>query len=324
MCTMNRPIANKFLLLSVLLLMSFFSRAQINVDAVNKYWELTSILKQGKKLTDQQWNDFIAIDGNKTYAASEFTPDLLAGYRRSLEIVYMPQNDSLLQTYLRKGTWYVILAQRYKEEETQLKKYLADTVMQPEYFNKAYQYVYEYLPERARHPLPDPKLYYNCLSNDAVSYPNGMFYSLLSVVDNKRSKAGTLEAHELHHRLRPAMDLGGVGSKAHGIAAADTGLLWALSSIPNEGIADLIDKTWELQQPGDPQGITDWLLTPAPATIKSLDSLMRELAAGQSDKAPLKKYYRMLLQGTVGHMPGFYMARIIVNNGYKPLTFRLN
>ncbi|SHM58230.1 DUF5700 domain-containing putative Zn-dependent protease [Mucilaginibacter sp. OK098] len=277
----------------------------INTEAVTKYWELTDSLKHNKPITDAQWGRFINIEGNKTYALSEFDSVRLIRYRKAIEIAYLPTNDSMLQARLTAKDWYCILAKRYKDEEVQLKAYLANITEKPDYFNQAYQYVYEYLPKRSQHRLKDIKLYYNCLSNDAISYPNGLFFSLLSVIDNSKTKTGTLEAHELHHRLREETDI----SKNQD--PKDAGLLWAIHNIPNEGIADMIDKTWE-----KPEDIKEWLIDPAPATIKSLDSCIMVLALNK-DNIQTERYYRNLLKRTTGHMPGFYMAQIIVKNGYK-------
>ncbi|MBK0378463.1 DUF5700 domain-containing putative Zn-dependent protease [Mucilaginibacter segetis] len=288
------------------LFISFNTKAQtINIKAVKKYWALTAQLKQNKPLTDKQWNNFINIEGNKTYAHSEFDSARLARYRKAIEIVYMPANDSLLKARLKANDWYCILAKRYKDEEQQLKQYLLDTIEGPTYFNQAYRYVYEYLPKKDQHHVKNLKLYYNCLSNDAVSYSNGLFFSLLSVIDNAKTKQGTLEAHELHHRLRTEKNIYKHQDKK------DLGILWAVSNIPNEGIADMIDKTWEKVE-----DIKEWLIDPAPAAIKSLDSCLQVLAGG-NDSLQTERYYRNLLKRTTGHMPGFYMAQIIVKNGYK-------
>ncbi|HVW95418.1 MAG TPA: DUF5700 domain-containing putative Zn-dependent protease [Mucilaginibacter sp.] len=295
-------------IIGMAVLLGFFwsAKAQIiNTEAVNRYWALTDSLKKDRPLTDRQWQEFLSIEGNKTYAASEFDSARLARYRKALEIVYRPSNDSLLQARLKANDWYVILAKRYKDEEPALKADLRDTLQNPVYFNRAYQYVYEYLPQKWQHHVSNLVIYYNCLSNDAVSYTNGLFFSLLSVTDNAKTRKGTLEAHELHHRLRQERDI-----LLHQ-ATKNSGLLWAIRNIPNEGIADLIDKTWE-----KPEDIYDWLIAPAPATIASLDSCIRVLAS-HADSSQNERFYRNLLRRTTGHMPGFYMARVIVHNGYK-------
>ncbi len=302
----------KYTLLIILLSFTAALHAQtINTEAVTAYWQLTGQLKQNIAVTDKQWDDFIAIDGNKTYAESEFTAERLANYRKAIEIVYMPKNDSLLQVRLKQKNWFCILAKRYKDEEPVLKAYLANTIQNPAYFNNAYQYVYEYLPKKAQHHVEGLNLYYNCLSNDAVSYPNGLFFSLLSVIDNAKAKTGTLEAHELHHRLRPNLDF---DSTKVSNAQAD-GIVWAVTVIPNEGIADMIDKPGDYRI--DTAGIKEWLLDPAPATLKSLDSCMQLMAENKTAGLVKIRYYRNMLKSTVGHMPGFYMARVLVKNGYK-------
>ncbi|WCT14796.1 DUF5700 domain-containing putative Zn-dependent protease [Mucilaginibacter jinjuensis] len=315
-----KPLTKIYLLFTIAFLsIIHISKAQsINIDAVTAYWKLTDKLKQNIPLTDEQWNTFIAIDGNKTYAESEFTARDLGYYRKAIEIVYMPKNDSIMKVNLKAQNWYCMLAKRYKDEETALKAYLANTIQNPAYFNNAYQYVYEYLPKKAQHHVEGLKLYYNCLSNDAVSYPNGLFFSLLSVIDNAKAKTGTLEAHELHHRLRPRLDFDSTKvSNAH----AD-GLLWAITAIPNEGIADMIDKPGDYRI--DTAGIKEWLLDPAPATLKSLDSCMQLMAANKTTGLEKIRYYRNMLKSTVGHMPGFYMARVIVKNGYKKQMVNLS
>lgn len=300
--------------LCLTLLLANHSQAQkINVDAVSAYWELTIQLKKNIPLTDAQWNKFIAMDGNSTYAASEFTPDRLAKYRNAIELVYMPENDSLLNVRLKENNWFCILAKRYKDEELELKQYLEEKITAKGYFNQAYQYVYEYLPKKSQHPVKGLNLYYNCLSNDAVSYSTGLYFSLLSVIDNSKIKTGTLEAHELHHRLRNNIDF---DSTKVNIAGAE-GLLWAINSIPNEGIADMIDKPAAFAQSGDPMGIKDWLIDRAPVTLQSLDSCMRVMAENKVTSVLNTKFFRNLVKGTAGHMPGFYMARIIVKEGYK-------
>jgi hypothetical protein len=294
------------MVLVCLLQCSYGLKAQTtNIEAVTKYWELTDALKRGAPLTDAKWDAFMAIEGNKTYAASEFDAAQLARYRKAIELVYLPANDSLLKVKLAANDWFCLLAKRYKDEEQHLKVYLADTVQQPAYFGQAYQFVYDYLPKKFQRPLTNLTLYYNCLSNDAISVEKGLYFSLLSVINNAQTKQGTLEAHELHHRLRDEIDI------YKNQEPRNLGLCWAIRSIPNEGIADMIDKPWE-----KPVDIADWLIDPAPETIRKIDSCITVLASN-TNATQSERTYRDLLKRTSGHMPGFYMAQVIVRNGYK-------
>lgn len=282
----------------------------INIDAAIKYWQLTDSLKQNKPITDEQWKTFINLDGNKTYARSVFDSASLVSYRRALEMVYMPKNAAWLKKNLDAKYWYAILIKRYKDQEDSLKTYLQQTLQSPAYKNVMYKYVYEYLPKNDRHEVKNLKIYYNALAMDAVSYPNGIFISLMAGVNNSKIKNGILEAHELHHQLRSQM-------KTKNTKPEHVGLFYAIGSIQNEGIADMIDKKPTVALPGDPSEIGDWLLKNAPATIKTLDSVITVMARSKGASFQTERYYRNLLRSSAGHMPGFYMASMIENNGYK-------
>jgi len=314
---MKNHLQKAFILFIMTLLLAPALKAQtINIDAAFKYWELTDSLKKNKSITDDQWNTFINLEGNKTYAHSVFDSVSLVNYRRALEIVYMPANDARLQKNLKAKYWYAVLIKRYKDQEDSLKTYLQQTLQSPAYKNVMYKYVYEYLPKKDRHPVKDLKFYYNGLAMDAVSYPNGIFISMMAGVNNSKIKNGILEAHELHHQLRSQMEF-------KNIKPEHEGMLYAIFSIQNEGIADMIDKVPMLAQPGDPDEITDWLLKPAPAAIKSLDSNLVVMARSHGANFQNEKAYRKLLRSSAGHMPGFYMARTIVNNGYKKQMLKI-
>jgi hypothetical protein len=308
---MKKYLQKALILFIMILLLTPALKAQtINIDAALKYWELTDSLKKNKPITDEQWTEFINLEGNKTYARSVFDSASLVSYRRALEIVYMPMNDARLQRNLAAKYWYTILIKRYKDQEDSLKTYLQQTLQSPAYKEVMYKYVYEYLPKKDRHPVKDLKFFYNGLGMDAVSYPNGIFFSLMAGVNNSKIKNGILEAHELHHQLRTQMEFKNVKPEHEG-------LFYAIGSIQNEGIADMIDKVPTLAKPGDPDEIADWLLKNAPTTIKTLDSNLVVMARSKVVSFQTEKYYRKLLRSSAGHMPGFYMARTIENNGYK-------
>ncbi|MFD1257054.1 DUF5700 domain-containing putative Zn-dependent protease [Mucilaginibacter terrae] len=308
---MKKHLQKAFIMFMMILSLAPALKAQtINIDAALKYWELTDSLKKNKPITDDQWTAFINLEGNKTYAHSVFDSVSLVNYRRALEMVYMPANDARLQKNLKAKYWYAILIKRYKDQEDSLKTYLQQTLQSPAYKAVMYKYVYEYLPKKDRHHVKNLKFYYNGLAMDAVSYPNGIFVSLMAGVNNSKIKNGILEAHELHHQLRTQMEF-------KNIKPEHEGLLYAIRSIQNEGIADMIDKVPMLAQPGDPDEIADWLLKHAPVTIKTLDSNLVAMVKSKGISFQNEKSYRKLLRSSAGHMPGFYMARTIVNNGYK-------
>lgn len=180
------------------------------------------------------------------YVGSIFGSDTadLKAYRRAIEVVYMPRHDSLLQARLKAQRWYYVLVNDYKQQEAAYQKLLAETVKSPAYLEKMYTYAYEYLPACNHTRVANLTLGYVAVGNDATSQQEGIYFSLRAARDYGAIKPGILEAHEMHHQLRTGKNFGAV-------APDDEGVLWALKSAQNEGIADLTDKRVLLEQSAD-------------------------------------------------------------------------
>lgn len=315
------------LLLLACWLVTGSSHAQtINIEAATAYWNLTDALRRDEPLTRKAWQEFLAIPANKVYASAVWGSDTasLGRYRRAIEVVYMPRHDSLRQAKLRAKVWYYVLADDYKQHESEDKRYVAAMQKNPDYLDKMYAYAYEALPTRNHTKVANLKLGYVAIGNDGTSQAEGIFLSLRSVRDNNAMKPGILEAHEMHHQLRTT------SHNYDNTDAADDNLLWAFYSALNEGTADLTDKVPAMASATDSAYTRSWLLTPARAVIQKIDSTIRVQAAG--GLATPEKFYRRLTNGTNGHLPGFYMASTIVQSGYRqqlldhaddPLAFAL-
>jgi hypothetical protein len=296
-------------LLPLLLLLTAGSgRAQtINVDAVTRYWEITDGLRQNRPLTDQMWQDFLELPGNKFYVRGIYSAANLVAYRRAIEVVYMPRYDSLRQAKLQAKVWYYMMVNDYKERENAYRAFVANVVKSPGALEIVYQNAYQYLPARAHTKVANLKIYYEALGNDATAQEEGIFYSLRAALDGDEVQHGLLEGHEMYHQLSRGKDFGP-------IAPDDQGLLQFMTSMQNEGIADLIDKPLTLALPGDPRGIREWALDPAPSFIHKMDSTLQSRAKGSAPTTG--RYYRQLSNGSNGHVPGFFMSGIIKSNGY--------
>ncbi|NVO30436.1 DUF5700 domain-containing putative Zn-dependent protease [Hymenobacter lapidiphilus] len=300
------------LLLPLLALLARPAAAQtVNVEAAERYWEMTDALRRDQPLTDAMWNAFVAVPANQRYIASVFSEKDLKSYRRAIEVIYRPSLDSLRQARLKANSWYYVLNEQYRQREPEFRAYLRETAQQPGYLDLMYELAYEYLPARARRPVVNLQLAYVAIGNDAISEQEGIVFSLKSAVDWDKPKAGILEAHEMHHQLRPGLDFSFADS-------LDRPLLYALNMTLNEGLADLIDKSVLLRSPADPEGIEEWLLASAPAVLHKLDSVMQATAARPTAPRPELRYYRRLYNSSTGHLPGFFMARTIERNGLRP------
>ena len=91
-----------FCLCACLLLITGAGRAQtINVDAVTRYWQITDGLRQNQPLTDQVWQEFLEIPGNKIYVRGIYSAADLVRYRKAIEVVYMPRFSGESLRYLK-------------------------------------------------------------------------------------------------------------------------------------------------------------------------------------------------------------------------------
>ncbi|SET71443.1 DUF5700 domain-containing putative Zn-dependent protease [Hymenobacter actinosclerus] len=300
------------LLLPLLTLLSRPAAAQtVNVDAAERYWEMTDALRRDQPLTDAMWAAFVAVPANRRYIASVFDERGLKRYRHAIEVAYRPSLDSVRRARLKAEDWYYVLADQYRQREPEYRAYLRQTVQKPAYFHLMYQLAYEFLPARAHTRVADLQLAYVAIGNDAISEQQGLVFSLKAAVDSDKPKVGILEAHEIHHQLRPGLDFSFADS-------VDRPLLYALNMTLNEGVADLIDKSVQLRSPADSADIREWALRRAPSVLHQLDSVMQALAARPSAPRPELRYYRRLSNGSNGHLPGFFMARTIERQGLLP------
>ncbi|RZK18743.1 MAG: hypothetical protein EOO56_15525 [Hymenobacter sp.] len=302
-----------------LLLLLFAARlgvAQtINTDAVAAYWQITDALRRSEPLTNEAWQQFLALPANQIYTASVYDADALVRYRRALEVVYMPRYDSLRQAKVRAGSWFYVLLDNLKQQEPAYRTFMQETVRSPAFLASMYAYAYEYLPARAHRKQPDLRLYYTALGDDATSQQAGIVFSLYDAYSYQHVRPGILEAHELHHQLL-GYALTPTENLTRPAQAGDEGLLYVLRMALIEGLADLTDKRVQLAAPSDSAAMRSRYFKPTPAVIQRLDSTIQGQAAG--GPATPEKFYRRLTNGTNGHLPGFYMAYAIWRAGYLP------
>ena len=303
-------------LLPLLLLVARLAPAQsIHTEAAEAYWHLTDALRRDESLTDVAWQQLLALPDNRVYVNSVWGSDTadLRRYRRAVEVVYRPRYDSLRRVRVQAGSWYYVLVNQYKEHEADDRAFLAEVAKNPGYLENMYAQAQAFLPARNHTKVANLHLAYVALGNDATSQAEGIVFS---VRDARTYQAfpGRLEAHEMHHQLRTGKDFGPQDP-------ADQGILWAVNSAQNEGLADLVDKRALLEQTTDTATANEtrrWLLAPAPAVLHKIDSTLRAQAAG--GPATPRRFYKGLTNGSNGHLPGFFMAYTILQNGYlKPL-----
>lgn len=274
------------------------------------YFELVADIKKGNPISDTNWQNFLSLEGNAKYIKTNNIPKRVTNtIRNTIQTVYHPDSSQVLSQNIDKDLLLEI-RNRYKVNEQSYKTHL--DWMQRNSFglqDNIIALARAYLPERMHKLDSFPKIFVHALWESSAS-DNELFLDILVSYDFDKKRMGSMAAHELHHFMRTRI----LNSVKKEVDSTDSGMIWALENILNEGIADLIDKT-----PMVYEGSDWWLneyylpiLTNAPKIIDSLNTYIEREASGIHFS---EFEYRQLFLNSVGHIPGFYMAKKIKDNG---------
>lgn len=309
-----------FSLITFLLTFSTFAKAQsFHTEALDAYWKMIEPLKKGDSLSKETWNKFLDLDANKIYIKNQgFDKNYLERLRKSVEVVYMPQNAEILAKRIEaiekdpSTYWLTYKVYVYKKYEKELKEFQS-TVGTPQYLEASYKNTFKWLPKNLQVKDPEIKIYLLGIENDAIAGSSGLVLTLWNLYNNDKIQLGGLLGHEMHHYLRNPFDY-------KNIAKEDEGLMYFLNVILNEGSADLIEKPTNIAHNDEiPYGlqIRDFLLPQADSIVKVAKQYIEEMKFSDGKNFKTEKDYRNLVKWTSGHNPGYFMADIIVRNGYR-------
>ncbi|MFZ4929703.1 DUF5700 domain-containing putative Zn-dependent protease [Chryseobacterium sp. Mn2064] len=302
-----------FLLIFLIFSTSAYSQT-IDDSACWEYFKITENLKKDQPLDQQTWKNFLKNKAIQVYLKDQGVDSTyLENYRKIMEVVYMPKNNSKLQQRLKEPTnnWWTYIVNQYKENEDKMKTYLNTLKNNPkDYLASCYQYTYTMLPKKNHTTAPEYKITIIPIHNDAHVENGWLIYTLMAAYFNDYNKPGTLGGHEFHHILRPRMDFD--------VEKEDAVIVSLLQRILNEGSADLIDKRYQGEDAVKllefQRGYPESFITDGYKTIKHIDSL---LSIKSLDRSTLKLNKLFNSWNTSGHIPGYYMADIIEKGGYK-------
>jgi len=301
--------------LIIVLLFKSASAQHIHTEALTAYWKITDQLRQGDTLSRQDWKNFLALDGNSQYVTNQgFTDAFLDNYRKWMQFVYNPKNSERLKKMMESkfDYWMAYKINQYRVHETELRAYAAHLTDQA-YMNSMYKNSWAWLPPRLHTKSPETNIYFIGIDNDAVVQNGTIVFTLWTAYCQDKLKYGILGGHELHHVLRR-----GVGFDH--AEPQDEGVLYLLSSILNEGSADMVDKKYGFQYPDKlpiEYHFDELLLTHPDSIIRQIDTTMQVMATTKGATFTTQKQYRKLINYSSGHNPGYYMADVIVRNGYR-------
>lgn len=307
-------LAFSFIIISILCCTSSIKAQSVNIEAVNAYWQLVDGLKKGDTLSKDAWNTFLDLEGNKLYLKNQnFSASFLENYRKTLQFVYNPKNADKLKNMMddKLNNWMAYKINQYKANEDVLKNYVSH-LEEPAYLASIYAKAWAWLPRKLHTKSPGTKIYIIAIDNDALVDQGRIIFTLWSVYNQDKLKYGILGGHEMHHVLRKPVGFD--------VGPSEEGLSYFLQAVQNEGTADMIDKNHSFEKAENvvyEYNFDELLLTQPDRIIQEIDTAIQEMARTKGQNAPSIKQVRNLMNYSSGHNPGYYMADLIVRNGYR-------
>jgi hypothetical protein len=301
--------------LSLLLFILPAQAQKINTKALDVYWKITDELRKGDTLSVEKWKAFLQLEGNRVYVENQgFDDRYLEKYRKTLQFVYNPRNEKALALMMQDkvNNWMAYKINQYKVHEKELISY-ASHLNEPAYLDSMYKNAWEWLPENLRKKSPDTQFYFIPVDNDALVQNGVVVFTLWSAYNQDKLKYGILGGHELHHVLRR-------GVSFNNLAPSEEGIFYVLNGILNEGTADMVDKKYSFDSSKDivyEYHYDELLLEKADSVIKQIDTCMQLMVQSDGKIFRTEKDFRRLIGYSSGHKPGYYMADVIVRNGYR-------
>ncbi|MXV52338.1 hypothetical protein GS399_15290 [Pedobacter sp. HMF7647] len=292
---------------------------KIDTSPLDAYWKMVEPLKHGDSLAVDDWNKFLNIEANHIYVDNQgFDKNYLERLRKNIQFVYMPKYDSLLQSRLiaikkdPASYWMTYKVYVYKEYEKELKNY-EKQLSNPSYLDSIYKNAFNWLPRNLQKKDTTVNIQFLGIENDAIAGGGTVIATLWTAYNQDKLKEGILGGHEMHHVLRK-------GKAFEHVADNENGIMYFLNGVLNEGTADMIDKSYELlhekELPMEFQ-FSDFELFQADSIVRQVDTILLDMADSKGEKFKTEKEFRNLIRWTSGHCPGYYMADIIVRNGFK-------
>lgn len=281
----------------------------LDFSSVDAFWRTVAALKKDTEPSEAQWQATLATPGYRL-AQIILGPVL----REDLEIAFKPSRhaelDSLTKLPNDRATRLTHLV-RAASLRPQLDAY-RDSLARSAPIVEAVRTAQKFLPPGATSVGEPPFVAFAIFRNDGYSLgPPGVVIDLLNAYE---SDLVLFLGHEFHHTYLARAQEAALGTAARDGNPADENLRGAIQALRNEGIADLVDKTYPLTWPNPVRAAyvkrynDEYAKTPA--TLRQLDSLLEVVADDSAKLADAGKRARTLLWSN-SHANGAYMARTI-------------
>lgn len=307
------------LLIAFLLSVSTGFAQNFDTKSLDKFWELTVLLKQDKPISDSLWTDFYNQKANKIWfdAARGLDKNYPESYRKCMKIVYMPSKKAILEGFLKninsRGLDTIFVKGLYEEyflQEQAIKNYY-EKVLKMAYMDSAYVRAARVLPKNFVKPqkhLDTLNLYIHGIEGSAMAGRKGIFFGMSGLYRIDEGQFAALAAHELHHYLRPSQ-------LKDSIEKADEFAVYGLEDCLNEGSADLLNVPYNINKPKF-ERLRIFELEGSEILLKTLDEWLKTAYLTKGKTTHTHDEVKVLFKYSGGHNPGYYMADVIQHNGF--------
>jgi hypothetical protein len=321
---LNKKLLTGLIILSAGIKISFAQT--VDLTSVDEFFHVTSTLKEGKKITAEQWKDFDSSGAYSTYAKRE-DKRRINMIKSSINIVFgnssKAEKDSLLSIpeedlknnialWVKKHMLlnYLDMNDHYDVIKSFRKNYDFNA-----YIGKAIQRLSSFLGEPIDTSFRFKTVYFHCMEADGGNVAEGIFIDLNKIFKETEEQRIDFLAHEFFHNYREKYENHDFNYKSD--------LNHCIDFIQNEGIADLIDKSEGYEKYFTREGessemVKIWvnLYNQAQKDLERLQNLILKYAQGEISENEMVDGIIEIVKYN-GHPLGFFMASHIVSAGYK-------
>ncbi len=297
-----------------------------DLTSVDEFFKVTSTLKEGKEVSEEQWANFDKSSSYKGFAESE-NKFIINTIKTSIYIAFdngkKAEKDSILNIS--------------KEEMIENKKLLLKKLILTNYIDvnenydsiKSFRANYDFiaLVEKAKQRLSSflgipldstiqfKPVYFLFINSDGKDADDALYIDCNFIYKQTEKQRIEFLAHEFFHNFRRMYENHDFNYKCD--------LNYCIDMIQNEGIADMIDKTQGYKkyysEVLDSPELVEIMVNLYNQAEKDLEKLQNIIYSYSKDEISETKTVDMMLEIVKfnGHPIGFFMANQIVRAGYK-------
>ncbi len=298
----------------------------VDLTSVDEFFNITSSLKQGKEVSEEQWKDFDNSISYKKFAESE-NKFLINTIKSSIQIVFDNGNEAEKDSILNISKKEMAESKTLMMKKLILTNYLdiRDNYDSIKSFRENYDF--NALVEKAKQRLSSflrrpigsttkfKPVYFFFLNADGKDGEDAIFVDFNLVYKITEDQRIDFLAHEFFHNYRRKYENHDFNYKCD--------LNFGIDMIQNEGIADRIDKTegykkYYANVLGLPEMVETMvdLYNQAEEDLERLHNLILNYSINKTSEKKMVDEWIEIVKFN-GHPIGFFMANQIVSAGYE-------